>query len=100
MQYRFFALVPMHLADGAKSSQIVFLLDLSYQLFKHLCSTSEQYSPSTSFMSAGHAPGFLEPAPAVSSTTSASEISASPASPASSLSMASASPPSPASRAS
>ncbi len=42
MQYRFFALVPVHLAVGAKSSQTTFLLDLSYQLFRHLCSTSEQ----------------------------------------------------------
>src|SRR3954453_1370532 len=57
MQTRFFARLPTHLAVGSNSSQMVFLLDLSYQLFLHLCSTSEQYSPSTSFMSAGHARG-------------------------------------------
>src|SRR3954471_1886536 len=58
MQYRLCAFAPEHVAEpGANSSQIVFLLDLSYQLFRHLCSTSGQYSPSTSFMSAGHADG-------------------------------------------
>src|SRR5262245_32089774 len=68
-QYRFLIFWPTHFAVGANSSQIVFLLDLSYQLFRQVCSTSVQYSPSTSFMSAGHAEGFFGPAPAASSTT-------------------------------
>src|SRR5262245_3135742 len=46
----------MHLARGSNSSQIFFLFDLSNHSFLQWCRASVQYSPSTSFMSAGHAP--------------------------------------------
>ena len=52
---------PTHAEGAAKRSQIVFLLFGSYQLFSQRCSTSPQYSPSTSAMPSGQA---LEPATA------------------------------------
>src|SRR5215203_1698452 len=55
MQKRFCVLSPTHFDHGSNSSQIVFRLLLSYQLRLHSFSTSEQYSPETSAIPAGHA---------------------------------------------
>jgi hypothetical protein len=57
MQKRFLDFSPTHFDHGSNSSHTVFLLLLSYQLRLHECSTSEQYSPSTSAMPLGQAPG-------------------------------------------
>src|SRR6187402_3597977 len=57
MQKRFLIFWPTQRLVGSNSSQTVFLLDSSYQLFLQSCSTSLQYSPSTSFMPDGHAEG-------------------------------------------
>src|SRR5688572_9595633 len=59
MQKRFLIFWPTQRLVGSNSSHTVFLLDSSYQLFLQSCSTSVQYSPSTSFMSGGHAAGPL-----------------------------------------